>query len=47
MRAAPIHYPTAEFFRNTLKAEGFEVEVRPFWGNTPFNNYLIVAKRLE
>lgn len=47
MRAAPIHYPTAEFFRDTLKAEGFEVEVRPFWGNTPFNNYLIVAKRLE
>lgn len=47
MRAAPIHYPTGEFFRETLTSEGFEVEVRPFWGNTPFNNYLIVAKRPE
>jgi 2-polyprenyl-3-methyl-5-hydroxy-6-metoxy-1,4-benzoquinol methylase len=47
MRAAPIHYPTGEFFRETLTAEGFEVEIRPFWGNTPFNNYLIVAKRPE
>jgi 2-polyprenyl-3-methyl-5-hydroxy-6-metoxy-1,4-benzoquinol methylase len=47
MRAAPIHYPTRDFFRETLGAEGFSVEVRPFWGNTPFNNYLIVAKRPE
>lgn len=47
MRAAPIHYPTRDFFRETLEAEGFSVEVRPFWGNTPFNNYLIVAKRPE
>jgi len=47
MRAAPTRYPTAEFFRETLSGEGFEVEVRPFWGKTPFNNYLIVAKRPE
>jgi 2-polyprenyl-3-methyl-5-hydroxy-6-metoxy-1,4-benzoquinol methylase len=47
MRAAPIHYPTGDFFRETLGAEGFEVEVRPFWGKTPFNNYLIVARRQE
>jgi 2-polyprenyl-3-methyl-5-hydroxy-6-metoxy-1,4-benzoquinol methylase len=47
MRAAPVHYPTGDFFRETLGAEGFSVEVLPFWGKTPFNNYLIVAKRLE
>ena len=47
MRAAPIHYPTGGFFRETLEAEGFSVELRPFWGKTPFNNYLIVAKRPE
>ncbi len=45
MKSAPIHYPTKEFFVETLEAEGFKVEVRPFWGRTPFNNYLIVAKR--
>ncbi|MDP4780165.1 MAG: class I SAM-dependent methyltransferase [Akkermansiaceae bacterium] len=45
MKSAPIHYPTAEFFCTTLKAEGLEVSIRPFWGKTPFNNYLIVAKR--
>jgi 2-polyprenyl-3-methyl-5-hydroxy-6-metoxy-1,4-benzoquinol methylase len=45
MKAAPIHYPTAAFFREVLEAEGLEVEIRPFWGSTPFNNYLILAKR--
>lgn len=47
MKAAPIHYATAEFFLSALEAEGLEVEIRPFWGKTPFNNYLILAKRPE
>lgn len=47
MKAAPVHYPSAEFFREMLGAEGLEVEIRPFWGKTPFNNYLILAKRAE
>lgn len=47
MKSAPIHYPTSEFFRTTLETEGLEVSIRPFWGKTPFNNYLIVAKRPE
>ncbi len=45
MKAAPVHYPTSEFMRTVLEKEGFEVEVRPFWGKTPFNNYLIVGIR--
>ncbi|BDS07778.1 methyltransferase [Oceaniferula spumae] len=45
MKAAPTHYPTAQFFREQLESGGFEVEIRPFWGKTPFNNYLIVATR--
>ena len=45
MKAAPVHYPDADFFRNVLEGEGFEVEIRPFWGKTPFNNYLILACR--
>ena len=46
MKAAPVRYPTAGFLRETLKEEGFQVEVRPFWGKTPFNNYLVVGVRI-
>ena len=46
MKAAPTHYPTAELFEKVLGDEGFKVEVSPFWGKTPFNNYLIVSTRL-
>ena len=45
MKAAPTHYPTAELFEKVLGDEGFKVEVSPFWGKTPFNNYLIVSTR--
>ncbi|MGJ8672633.1 class I SAM-dependent methyltransferase [Rubritalea sp.] len=47
MKAAPKHYPTAEFFHEHLEKKGFTVDIKPFWGNTPFNNYLIVATRQE
>ncbi|MBK1854920.1 methyltransferase domain-containing protein [Verrucomicrobiaceae bacterium 5K15] len=45
MKAAPTHYPTEEMFRKVLERDGFTVEIKPFWGKTPFNNYLIVAER--
>ena len=45
MKSAPVHYPTAGFFRSVLEREGLTVEIRPFWGKTPFNNYLILARR--
>lgn len=47
MKAAPVNYPTREFFREVLEGEGFEVEIRPFWGITPFNNFMILARRPE
>ena len=47
MKAAPRHYPTVDFFKTTLEKEGFSVQAISFWGNTPFNNYLIVATRKE
>jgi len=47
MKSAPKNYPTAEFFQTVLTNEGFQVEIKPFWGNTPFNNYLIVGIRSE
>jgi SAM-dependent methyltransferase len=44
MKAAPIHYPTADDFQRILSPHG-EVSIRPLWGPTPFNNHLIVMKK--
>lgn len=44
MRAAPVHYPTRETFTATLGTHG-ELDIRPLWGATPFNNHLIVLRR--
>jgi len=44
MKAAPIHYPTAADFQKFLGSHG-EVEIKPLWGKTPFNNHLIVLRR--
>ncbi len=44
MKAAPTHYPTAEDFHTHLGSLG-RVEITPLWGNTPFNNHLIVLHR--
>lgn len=42
MKAGRLHFPT----RETVVAafEGFEAEIRPLWGRTPFNNYLFVFR---
>lgn len=45
MKSAPVTYPTEAFFRMELEEKGFEVEIKPFWGFTPFNNFLILARR--
>jgi SAM-dependent methyltransferase len=44
MKSGPIHYPTAEDFHKILDPFG-KVEITPLWGNTPFNNHLIVLSR--
>lgn len=44
MKAAPTHYPTSSDFQRILRAFG-SVNIRPLWGKTPFNNYLIVLTR--
>lgn len=44
MKAAPTHYPTGSDFQRVLAPFG-AVSVRPLWGNTPFNNYLIILIR--
>jgi 2-polyprenyl-3-methyl-5-hydroxy-6-metoxy-1,4-benzoquinol methylase len=44
MKAAPTHYPTGSDFKRILAPFG-SVSIRPLWGKTPFNNYLIVLTR--
>lgn len=45
MRVAPTHYPSAEEIRGPLEAAGLNVTFSPLWGHTPFNSYLLVARR--
>jgi SAM-dependent methyltransferase len=40
IRADRLHFPTRE--RIVGAFEGFDAEVTPLWGATPFNNYLFV-----
>jgi len=45
MQSLPVHYPTESGLRRTLEGAGLSVEFAPLYGNTPFNHWLIVAKR--
>jgi len=44
MKSAPSCYPNADDFIRALSGYG-EVSITPLWGNTPFNNHLIVLTR--
>ncbi|MDH5831511.1 methyltransferase [Luteimonas sp. M1R5S18] len=41
----PKHYPAVEELRARLDAAGLAADIRPWFGNTPFNNWLVVARR--
>ncbi len=45
MRSPARHYPERAEIETPLLAAGLEVDVRPLWGRTPFNSFLIVARR--
>ncbi len=45
MRFATGHFPRREDIEAPLAALGFDVRVEPLWGGTPFNSYLILARR--
>lgn len=45
MQERPVHYPSADGLRQTLQAAGLQVQLQPLYGNTPFNNWLLVARR--
>ena len=45
MNAAPKHYPDADSLRARFEAAGLHAEFAPLHGNTPFNNWRIVASK--
>lgn len=44
MNAAPKRYPTQASLDAELTDLGLRARFRPLWGNTPFNNWLVVAE---
>ncbi len=47
MNAMPRYYPDGQALRTRLAAAGLLVDFQPLFGNTPFNNWRIVAARPE
>lgn len=45
MRSPAKHYPLREEIERPLLDAGLVVDVQPLWGNTPFNSFVIVARR--
>ena len=43
LKAERLNFPTRERIERAF--DGFDAEVRPLWGRTPFNNYLFVFRR--
>lgn len=37
--------PSAQELRQVLQRHGLQAEIKPLWGRTPFNNWLVVARR--
>jgi 2-polyprenyl-3-methyl-5-hydroxy-6-metoxy-1,4-benzoquinol methylase len=45
MRAERLNFPSRE--QVTAAFAGFETEITPLWGRTPFNNYLFVFRKVS
>ena len=45
MNAGPRFYPEADALRARFEAAGLAYEIEPLYGNTPFNNWRVVAER--
>ena len=41
----PMEQPSAQELRATLQRHGLQAEFKPLWGRTPFNNWLVIARR--
>lgn len=42
-----INFPREGAVATPFRKRGFEETIRPLWGGTPFNSYLLVFRRLE
>jgi len=45
MRSPARHYPLREEIEQPLRMAGLEADARPLWGNTPFNSFVVLARR--
>lgn len=45
LKAERLSFPTRESIVDVMTGHGFDAEVVPMWGRTPFNNYLFVFRR--
>lgn len=45
MRSPAVHFPAREEIERPLQEAGLLIDLRPLWGNTPFNSFLAVARR--
>lgn len=45
LKAERLSFPTRESIVDVMSGHGFDAEVVPMWGRTPFNNYLFVFRR--
>lgn len=45
MRSPALHFPDRAEVEAPLREAGLGVDVRPLWGDTPFNSFLLVARR--
>jgi SAM-dependent methyltransferase len=39
--------PSAEGLTAILRRHGLQAELKPLWGRTPFNNWLVIARRVQ
>lgn len=46
MNTHPRSYPQRTTFTHVCESHGLHVDFKPWWGRTPFNNWLIVASRV-
>lgn len=45
MRSPARHYPLREEIEGPLRDAGLAADAQPLWGNTPFNSFVVVARR--
>ena len=44
MKSRAVHFPSMEEIVTPFRTRGFECEVRPLWGKTPFNSHLFLFR---